>query len=153
MPLGPTFGHTEPVQVHFDDLDVMGLLHNSRYALLVERAMSGFWLSKGWTPDPATSAFPDVFLVVKEYAVTFNVPIAGATTPLVDIWIDRIGGPASPTVFRFCPPTAPSFMPRGGGSTSTSTRARCGRCRSATRREPSRPSWSGSPEARLVYRI
>ncbi len=91
MPLGPTFGHTEPVQVHFDDLDVMGLLHNSRYALLVERAMSGFWLSKGWTPDPATSAFPDVFLVVKEYAVTFNVPIAGATTPLVDIWIDRIG--------------------------------------------------------------
>lgn len=85
------FGHTQPVQVHFDDLDVMGLLHNSRYSLLVERAMSAFWLGKGWTMDPATSAFSDVFLVVKEFKVTYNIPIVGASTPLVDIWIDRMG--------------------------------------------------------------
>jgi acyl-CoA thioester hydrolase len=85
------FGHTQPVQVHFDDLDAMGLLHNSRYSLLVERAMSAFWLGKGWSLNPAESAFTDVFLVVKEFKVTYHAPIMGASTPLVDIWIERMG--------------------------------------------------------------
>ena len=34
------YGHTEPVPVHFDDLDPMGLVHNARYAVLLERALS-----------------------------------------------------------------------------------------------------------------
>jgi hypothetical protein len=26
------YGHLEPVDVHFDDLDPMGIVHNARYA-------------------------------------------------------------------------------------------------------------------------
>jgi acyl-CoA thioester hydrolase len=95
-----TFGHTEPVQVHFDDLDAMGLLHNSRYSLLVERAMSAFWAAKGWSFDPAQSRFSDVYLVVREFKVTYNAPIVGAGTPLVQIWIDRIGRTSAVYGFR-----------------------------------------------------
>ena len=92
-------GHTEPVQVHFDDLDAMGLLHNSRYALLVERAMTAFWTAKGWHFDPAQSKFADIFLVVREFKVEYHAPIVGAGTPLVHFWIDRLG--RSSAVYRF----------------------------------------------------
>ncbi|GII81813.1 thioesterase [Sphaerisporangium rufum] len=84
-------GLYEPVQVHFDDLDAMGLLHNSRYALLVERGIGAYWLRLGWAPDPARSAFKDVALVVRETKVTFHLPIVGAGEPVVHFWIDRLG--------------------------------------------------------------
>jgi len=86
-----TYGHTEPVQVYFDDLDAMGLLHNSRYTVLMERAMAGFWGPRGWSHDPARSKLKDVLLVVREVKVTYHVPITGTSAPLVHIWIDRIG--------------------------------------------------------------
>jgi len=59
-------GVHEPVQVYFDDLDAMGLLHNSRYALLVERAILAHWQRLGWAADAARSAFQDVFRAVRE---------------------------------------------------------------------------------------
>ena len=31
-------GVIEPVMVHFEDLDAMGVVHNGRYVLLLERA-------------------------------------------------------------------------------------------------------------------
>lgn len=39
-PFAPAVSHGKliPVTVHFDDLDALGLLHNARYPLLVERA-------------------------------------------------------------------------------------------------------------------
>ncbi|MEQ4720536.1 hypothetical protein [Nonomuraea sp. B19D2] len=42
--------------MHFDDLDAMGLLHNSRYSLLVERAIGAYWQRLGWAHDPVRSA-------------------------------------------------------------------------------------------------
>ncbi|GIH72491.1 acyl-CoA thioesterase [Sphaerimonospora thailandensis] len=93
-------GHFEPVQVHFDDLDAMGLLHNSRYALLVERAVGAYWNRLGWAPDPARSSFKDVFLVVREFKVTYNAPISGAGEPLVHFWIDRLGRTSAVYGFR-----------------------------------------------------
>ncbi|MFC7467033.1 hypothetical protein ACFQVA_04470 [Actinomadura keratinilytica] len=38
-----------PVEVHFDDLDALGLLHNARYPLLVERAWGAHWAGLGHT--------------------------------------------------------------------------------------------------------
>ncbi|WP_055477819.1 acyl-CoA thioesterase [Sphaerimonospora mesophila] len=93
-------GHFEPVQVHFDDLDAMGLLHNSRYALLVERAVSAYWHRLGWAPDPTRSSFRDVFLAVREFKVTYHVPITGASEPLVHFWIERIGRTSALYGFR-----------------------------------------------------
>ncbi|MGA4990196.1 acyl-CoA thioesterase [Nonomuraea bangladeshensis] len=93
-------GVHEPVQVHFDDLDAMGLLHNSRYALLVERAISAYWQRLGWAPDLAESAFKDVFLAVREFKVTYHVPIAGPGEPLVHFWIERLGRTSGVYGFR-----------------------------------------------------
>ncbi|MFC6678076.1 acyl-CoA thioesterase [Nonomuraea ferruginea] len=70
-------GHYESVHVHFDDLDVMGLLHNSRYALLVERAIGAYWTRLGWSPDPATSAFKDVSFAVREFKISYEAPVMG----------------------------------------------------------------------------
>lgn len=84
-------GHVEPVQVHFDDLDAMGLLHNSRYPLLVERAIGAYWTRLGWSPDPARSSFKDVFLAVREFKVTYNAPIMGAGEQRVRFWIENMG--------------------------------------------------------------
>ncbi|QYC39521.1 Thioesterase superfamily protein [Nonomuraea coxensis DSM 45129] len=93
-------GVHEPVQVHFDDLDAMGLLHNSRYALLVERAVGAYWQRLGWAPDPAGSAFKDVFLAVREFKVTYHVPIVGPGEPLVHFWMERMGRTSGVYGFR-----------------------------------------------------
>ncbi|WP_283135149.1 acyl-CoA thioesterase [Rhizohabitans arisaemae] len=93
-------GHFEPVQVYFDDLDAMGLLHNARYALLVERAITAYWRRLGWAPDPAQSSFKDVFLAVRELKVTYHVPIAGVGEPWVHFWIDRLGNTSGVYGFR-----------------------------------------------------
>ncbi|MFI6318647.1 acyl-CoA thioesterase [Nonomuraea sp. NPDC050556] len=97
-------GHTRPVEVHFDDLDAMGLLHNSRYALLLERAVSAFWIELGWHFDPSASTFKDVFLAVREFKITYNVPIVGAGQPLVHFWIDRMGTTSAVYGFRILSP-------------------------------------------------
>ncbi|WP_240197632.1 acyl-CoA thioesterase [Nonomuraea lactucae] len=82
---------TRPVQIHLDDLDVLGMLHNSRYSLLVERAISAFWAEQGWSIDPAVSRFKDVCVAVREFKITYHAPIAGAGEVLVDFWLDRMG--------------------------------------------------------------
>jgi acyl-CoA thioester hydrolase len=88
-----------PVQVHIDDLDLMGIVHNSRYQVLVERAMTHYWARHGWSITPAKSTFEDTFLAVREFGITFHLPIAGPGEPLVHFWIERLGG--SSVVYRF----------------------------------------------------
>ncbi|MFC4111676.1 acyl-CoA thioesterase [Nonomuraea zeae] len=95
---------TRPAQVHFDDLDAMGLLHNSRYALLVERAISAFWAEQGWSFDPALSRFKDIYLAVREFKITYNAPIVGAGEVLVDFWMDRMGRTSGVYGFRVLSP-------------------------------------------------
>lgn len=97
-------GHFEPVRVYFDDLDAMGLLHNARYSLLVERAITAYWTRLGWSPDPARSRFPDVFLAVRESKVTYNTPIMGPGEPVVHFWLDRIGRTSGVYGFRVLSP-------------------------------------------------
>ncbi|MFI6290182.1 acyl-CoA thioesterase [Nonomuraea sp. NPDC050790] len=90
----------KPVQVHFDDLDAMGLLHNSRYALLVERAVSAFWAEAGWRLDPALSKFKDVYMVVREFKIVYHAPVMGAGDVLVEFWLERMGRTSGVYGFR-----------------------------------------------------
>lgn len=48
-PAGPAadYGHIEPIAVYFDDLDAMGIVHNARYAVLLERAVTPYWTERG----------------------------------------------------------------------------------------------------------
>ncbi len=93
-------GRTLPVRVHFDDLDAMGLLHNSRYALLVERAVSDFWIAEGWNFDPALSAFEDVYMAVREFKIVYSAPIVGAGEVLVHFWLEDLGRTSGVYGFR-----------------------------------------------------
>ena len=85
------YGHIEPVQVHFDDIDLMGIVHNVRYGLFIERALTPFWMRNGWNWDPSRSRFGDIILAVKELAITFHVPITDAGEIAVHFWVDKLG--------------------------------------------------------------
>jgi acyl-CoA thioester hydrolase len=94
------YGHIETTQIHFDDLDPMGIVHNARYALLLERALTNFWVERGWTPDTSTSAIPDVFMAVREFTVAYLAPIVGLAKVRVHFWIDQVGTTSAVYAFR-----------------------------------------------------
>ncbi|MDP9116766.1 MAG: acyl-CoA thioesterase [Actinomycetota bacterium] len=77
--------------IFFDELDPLGLLHNSRYAVLVERAKASFNRSQGrnWELDPAPN--PDQFYVIREQSFAFLRPIRGTGEIGVHMWLDRLG--------------------------------------------------------------
>lgn len=63
---------TETVMVYFDDLDAMGVVHNGRYATLLERALAAYWTRAGWSYDPGHPRFGEVLFVVREFAITYH---------------------------------------------------------------------------------
>ena len=87
----PMDGVTETVEVHFEDLDAQGVVHNARYVLLLERALSAYWGRNGYPWDPSLPQFLDVFFVVKEFSITYHAPITRPGPVGVRFWIDRMG--------------------------------------------------------------
>ncbi|HEV2635838.1 MAG TPA: thioesterase family protein [Actinocrinis sp.] len=94
-----TAGQIEPVYVHFEDLDAMGVVHNGRYVLLIERALESFWTREGWPFDPSQPHFADIFFVVKQFGITYHIPITSVGPVGVQLWIDRLG--SSSVVYGF----------------------------------------------------
>ncbi|WIM99727.1 hotdog domain-containing protein [Actinoplanes oblitus] len=86
--------------VHFDDLDAMGVLHNSRYAVLVERAVALWWTERGVSFAGGHPTTPDAFNVVREYAITFHRPVTGTGEIAVRFWLDRLGTSSAEYGFR-----------------------------------------------------
>lgn len=95
------FGHIEPVVVHFDDLDAMGLLHNGRYPVLVERALTPYWTARGHSFDGGRPTSPDMFHAVREFAITYRVPIRGTGRVAVHFWLEHFGDTSAEYGFRF----------------------------------------------------
>jgi acyl-CoA thioester hydrolase len=93
-------GVIEPVMVHFDDLDAMGVVHNGRYTLLLERALAAYWSRAGWAFDPSAPHFKDVFFVVREFAITYHTPIARVGEVHVQLWLDHLGSTSAVYGFR-----------------------------------------------------
>ena len=93
-------GVIEPVEVHFDDLDAMGIVHNGRYVLLLERALVAFWTRAGWAFDPTAPRFKDAFFVVKEFAITYHAPITRLGPVHVQLWLDHLGDTSAVYGFR-----------------------------------------------------
>lgn len=93
-------GHVTPMPVHFDDLDAMGVLHNSRYAVLVERALTLWWAERGVSFAGGRPTTPDAFNVVRDYAITFHRPVRGTGEIGVHFWIDRLGTTSAAYGFR-----------------------------------------------------
>lgn len=93
-------GVIEPVMVHFDDLDAMGVVHNGRYVLLLERALAAYWTRAGWAFDPGAPHFKDVFFVVREFAITYHAPITRVGVVHVQLWLDHLGSTSAVYGFR-----------------------------------------------------
>lgn len=98
------YGHVEPVTVHFEDLDAMGVVHNARHALLVERALAAFWRRRGHSFDAAGPTTPDTFNVVREFSITYGAPIRGTGEITVHLWIESLGESSGVYGFRLTSP-------------------------------------------------
>lgn len=95
------YGHVQAMDVHFDDLDSQGLVHNTRYPVMVERALNLFWTPHGFSFEGGRYTHDDVFLVVAEIAVRYRMPIRGTGRVAVHLWADKLGGSSLRYGFRF----------------------------------------------------
>lgn len=83
-------GTVEPVTVYFEDMDPMGVLYNSKYTNLFERASFEYWSRAGWPSDLASPDFWKALFVAKENLLTFYVPITRLGTVNVAFWIEKL---------------------------------------------------------------
>ncbi|PWR14693.1 thioesterase [Micromonospora sicca] len=95
------FGHVEHVTVHFDDLDAMGILHNARYAVLLERALTPYWADRGVSFQGGQHSAPDVFHAVREFTITYRAPITGTGPVAVHFWLEYFGTSSAQYAFEF----------------------------------------------------
>ena len=93
-------GHLEPMPVHFDDLDAMGIVHNARYAIMLERALHSFWARHGFTFANGVPSQPDVFLAVAEYSISYRAPVRGTGEVGIHFWIEKLGDTSAVYAFR-----------------------------------------------------
>jgi acyl-CoA thioester hydrolase len=90
----------QPLYVHrstvwFDELDMVGVLHNARYAIHVERAMTS-WYHALRDVDPS-----DGLVVVKQYEIEFIRPFTQERGELVvEVSLQRRGTTSAVFSFR-----------------------------------------------------
>ncbi|MBU3865721.1 acyl-CoA thioesterase [Streptomyces sp. 4503] len=97
---GPDVGVLVPVAVHFDELDSMGLLHNGRYQVLVERAWGEFWRARGIGGESGIEG--DGFNVAKTFNITYELPVSGVGEFAVHLWMKRLGTTSATAGYRVC---------------------------------------------------
>lgn len=85
------YGQVEPVFVHFDDLDSMSMVHNTRYGVLVERGMTTYWHRLGYTYHNGTTGHPDAAVAVAEFSIRYKMPIMGTGNVGIHFWTEKIG--------------------------------------------------------------
>ncbi|MFE6486123.1 acyl-CoA thioesterase [Streptomyces sp. NPDC057757] len=103
-PLAPAlaYGRLVPVAVHFDDLDALGLLHNARYPVLVERAWTALWTERGFGFEGDWAAAGDFCNAVKELRISYEAPVNRPGAYAVHLWLERLGTTGLTYGFRFC---------------------------------------------------
>ncbi|MEV0181098.1 thioesterase family protein [Streptomyces sp. NPDC050625] len=103
-PIAPalSYGRLIPVTVHFDDLDALGLLHNARHPLMVERAWTELWNEYGIRFDGDWEAAGDACNAVKELRIGYEAPVTRPGAYAVHLWLERLGNTGLTYGFRFC---------------------------------------------------
>jgi acyl-CoA thioester hydrolase len=102
------YADAKPLYVHrstvwFDELDMVGVLHNARYAIHVERAMSA-WYHSLTDKDPS-----DAVVVVRQYNIEFLHPFTQQPGELViECGLGKLGTTSAVFTFR-----ALSYLPDG----------------------------------------
>lgn len=100
-------------RVWFDELDAMRILHNSRYALHVERAMTAYFDSIGLPFAERVEANPDQFHAVRDYHIEFVSPFGGPGDLLVEIWREELGMTSATFGFRMVHGSAQRVVAQG----------------------------------------
>ncbi|WP_406205696.1 acyl-CoA thioesterase [Kitasatospora sp. NBC_01560] len=78
-------------RVHFDELDPMGILHNARYQIHVERAVSAFYRLHGLDTPPGELGGSDRFHAVRRFEIDFELPFREEGPLRVELWLDHLG--------------------------------------------------------------
>jgi acyl-CoA thioester hydrolase len=99
--------------VFFDELDPNGSLHNSRFAVHVERAQSALFeqLGKGWSD--LADRDPDLRYAVREFHVEFTAPMTAPGEMLVELTAGRLGSTSATYLFRCADPAGQVTYARG----------------------------------------
>lgn len=77
--------------VYFDDLDAMGMLHNAHYAVLLDRAITAYFESRGLRWEPEAALNPDQHWAVRHQALEYSVAFRGVGAIEVALWTSAIG--------------------------------------------------------------
>jgi acyl-CoA thioester hydrolase len=114
-PIAPalSYGRLIPVTVHFDDLDALGMLHNARYPLLVERAWTEFWQANGVRFDGDWASAGDACNVVRELLIGYEAPVTRTGAYAVHVWLERLGATSLTYGFRLCSADGATTYARG----------------------------------------
>lgn len=87
---GPAcFRHDSPV--HFDEMDPLGVMHNSRFAVHVERAQSALFEHLGYGWSDLSQRHEDIVYVVRGIALEFTAPVSSPDVMRVDVVAVRLG--------------------------------------------------------------
>ncbi|WP_113698913.1 acyl-CoA thioesterase [Nonomuraea lactucae] len=92
--------YVEPAEVHFDDLDPIGNLHNGRYLMLVERALMRIWARNGYSFVDGVPTHPDVLHVVVEQTIKYRSQVRGVGGVSVGFRMERLGRSSMVYTFR-----------------------------------------------------
>lgn len=98
------YGTVVPLVVHFDDLDAMGIVHNARSAVFLERALAMWWSDHGFSMADGGPTNPDVFHAVAEYSISYRTPVRGTGEIGVHFWLDKMGESSAVYGFRVLSP-------------------------------------------------
>ena len=94
------YGHIERIRIHYDDLDAMGIVHNARYSLLLERALTAYWEQRGFSFADGRPTLPDSFHAVVEFTINYRTPIRGTGDVAIHFWLDSFGRTSGGYGFR-----------------------------------------------------
>ncbi|MCB0901748.1 MAG: acyl-CoA thioesterase [Actinobacteria bacterium] len=77
--------------VFFDEMDPLGVMHNSRFAVHVERAQTALFehLGYGWTD--LSQRHEDIVYVVRDMAMEFTAPVSSPGVMRVEVVALRLG--------------------------------------------------------------
>lgn len=78
-------------RVYFDELDPNGHLHNTRFALHVERATTALFAAAEFDTARVDPRPPDLRYVVKQFAIEFCAPFSGTGELAVDLRVQSFG--------------------------------------------------------------
>jgi YbgC/YbaW family acyl-CoA thioester hydrolase len=75
-------------RVHFDMLDLLGMLHNAAYLLLFERARTDFWRAHGLSKNVEGLDWP---YYVARNEIDYRAPITTEQEVSVTVWVSGMG--------------------------------------------------------------